>query len=72
MKLRIGKRTVETNRLLMGRMLKREGLDKCLSHAPEILRPENRVNTERSLDRIREHGRCYVQKGRDTLKIEVI
>lgn len=72
MRLRIGKREVETNRIFMGRFLKREGLDKCLSHAPEILRPDNRVNTERSIDRLKEYGRCYVQKGRETLKIEVI
>lgn len=72
MKLRIGNRIVETNRLLMGRFLKNNGLDKCLSHAPEIIRPDNRVNTERSIDRLKNYGKCYVQKGREAIKIEVV
>ena len=68
MRVKAGKEIIDA--FFIGRALKKKGLDKCLICAPEIIRPCNRVNTECSVERLKEYGRCYVQKGNTTIKLE--
>ena len=66
MKLKAGSKTIESKNL------EKLGLDKCLLFPPQLIRWRDRLNTESSIERLKKYGSCYVSKGRDTVKIEVI